>query len=133
MRLRTPQFLLHMAIVFALVAAPVSMVEAHSSSNLAGSSTHTTHASLEPAVEHMVLHGDAITGSTASDCVDGMDPGSHHSSDSNNACCYGMCLADVIDATKMSTRDRVPSRFIREAPSALKCADLVAPRSPPRA
>ena len=133
MRIRIPLVLLHIVIVLALIAVPLSMVRAHTSANVVGSSIHATHGSPEPAVEHMDHAGDEVTGSNVSDCLAGMDSGSHHSGDSDNACCYGMCLADVIDAGKTSARDRVRSRFIREAPSAFKCADLITPQAPPRA
>lgn len=133
MRLRIPQILLCIAIVFALVAVPLSMVEAHTSSDAVGSSILAAHSAPDTTAAHRDHSGHMETLRDASGCPGGLGTAAHHSGDSSSACCYGMCLADAVVAGNLSSRDRVPSQFVREAPTAFKCADLVAPHSPPRA
>lgn len=133
MRLRIPQILLCIAIVFALVAVPLSMVEAHTSSDAVGSSILAAHSAPDTTAAHRDHSGHMETLSDASGCPGGSDSDSPHSGASLDACCFGMCLADSVVAGSLSSRDRVRSQFVRETPAAVKCADLNAPQSPPRA
>lgn len=132
-RLSIPLTFLRMVIVFALVAVPLSMVQAHTSSDVVGSSIHATHTAPDAAIPHMDHSADGVIAGDASDCTRGSGSGSDHSGTSMDVCCFGMCLADAVVAGSLSSRDRVRSQFVREAPTAFKCADLIAPHSPPRA